>query len=72
MVNGILGNIKMDIANVSSLSTALTQQKTGDAVGTLVLKKALDLQAQSAAQLIQALPQVSNPPNLGNSVDVKV
>lgn len=62
----------MDIASISSLSTALTQGKTGDAVGTLVLKKALDLQAQSVAQLIQALPQVSNPPNLGNSVDVKV
>lgn len=61
----------MDIASVSSLSTALTQEKTGDAVGTLVLKKALDLQAQSVAQLIQALPQVSNPPNLGNNVDVK-
>lgn len=62
----------MDIANVSSLSTALSQAKTGDAVGTLVLKKALDIQAQSAAQLIQALPQAaSNPPNLGNSVDVR-
>jgi hypothetical protein len=62
----------MDIANVSSLSTALSQAKSGDAVGTLVLKKALDIQAQSAAQLIQALPQAaSNPPNLGNSVDVK-
>ncbi|MDD2742456.1 MAG: YjfB family protein [Rhodocyclaceae bacterium] len=62
----------MDIANISSLSTALSQAKSGDAVGTLVLKKALDIQAQSAAQLIQALPQAaSNPPNLGNSVDVK-
>ena len=62
----------MDIANVSSLSTALTQAKSGDAVGTLVLKKALDLQAQTVTQLIQELPQASNPPNLGNSVDVKV
>jgi len=61
----------MDIANVGSLSTALSQAKTGDAVGTLMLKKALDMQAQSAAQLIQAIPQPSNPPNLGNSVDVK-
>lgn len=61
----------MDIANISSLSTALTQTKSGDDVGTLVLKKALDLQAQSVAQLIQGLPQVSNPPNLGNSVDIK-
>jgi len=61
----------MDIANVASLSTALSQAKTGDAVGTLVLKKAIDMQAQSAAQLIQALPQPSNPPNLGNSIDVR-
>lgn len=61
----------MDIANISSLSTALTQTKAGDDVGTLVLKKALDLQAQSVAQLIQTLPQPSNPPNLGNSIDVK-
>jgi hypothetical protein len=38
-----------------------------------VLKKALDLQAQGAAQLVQAAVQsmqtISNPPNLGNQVD---
>ncbi|MBS1141524.1 MAG: hypothetical protein H6R13_2977 [Proteobacteria bacterium] len=62
----------MDIASVSSLSTALSQAKSGDAVGTLMLKKAIDIQEQSALQLLQALPQVaSNPPNLGNSIDVK-
>ena len=62
----------MDIASVSSLTTALSQTKTGDAVGTLVLKKALDIQEQNALQLLQALPQVaSNPPNLGKSIDVK-
>lgn len=61
----------MDIANVASLSTALSQASSGDAVGTLMLRKALDIQAQSAVQLIQAIPQPNNPPNLGNSVDVK-
>ncbi len=61
----------MDIASVSSLSTALTQAKSGDAVGTLVLKKAMDIQEQSVAQLLQSIPRASNPPNLGNSVDVK-
>lgn len=63
----------MDISSVSSLSTALSQEKTGDAVGTLVLKKAMDIQAQSAMQLLQALPPVpsNNPPNLGNSIDIK-
>jgi hypothetical protein len=61
----------MDISTVGSLSSALSQAQTGDAVNTLVLKKALDLQAQAAAQLVEALPEVpNNPPNLGNAVDV--
>ncbi len=63
----------MDVGSIGSLSTALSQARTGDAVAVLVMKKALDVQAQSALQLLQALPAVaSNPPNLGNSVDVRV
>lgn len=62
----------MDISSLGSLSSALAQAQIGDAVGTLVLKKAMDIQAQSAMQLIAALPDVpNNPPNLGNSVDIK-
>ncbi|TXI79427.1 MAG: putative motility protein [Dechloromonas sp.] len=63
----------MDVSSIGSLSTALSQAQTGDAVSTLVLKKAMQIQEQNALQLLQALPQVSNnPPNLGNSVDVRV
>ena len=62
----------MDITALASLSTALSQAQLGDAVGISVLKKAMDIQEQSSLQLLQALPQqCSNPPNLGNSVDVK-
>jgi hypothetical protein len=62
----------MDITGLASLSTALSQAQLGDAVGISVLKKAMDIQEQSSLQLLQALPQqYSNPPNLGNSVDVK-
>lgn len=62
----------MDISSVGSLSTALTQVAANDAVGLQVLKKAIDMQAQSALQLLQGLPQApSNPPNLGNTIDVK-
>ncbi len=62
----------MDVSSIGSASTALSQAQTGDALATLVMKKAIDIQAQSALQLLQALPQVaSNPPNLGNSIDVK-
>jgi len=61
----------MDIASVGNVSAALSQAKTGDALAITVLKKANDIQAQSAMQLIQALPQPAgnNPPNLGNSVN---
>lgn len=63
----------MDIAAVGNMSSALSQARTGDAVAVLVMKKAMDIQAQTALQLLQALPQAaSNPPNLGNSVDVRV
>lgn len=63
----------MDISSVGSLTTALTTIQVGDAAGTLVLRKAIDMQEQSALQLLQGLPQVANnPPNLGNSIDIKV
>ncbi|MFC5302128.1 YjfB family protein [Azospira restricta] len=63
----------MDLAAVASTVSALSAQQAGDAVGTLVLKKALDLQAQNAAQLLAALPQpapYNNPPHLGGKVDL--
>jgi uncharacterized protein (DUF1778 family) len=62
----------MELNGLSSLSTALTQAKTGDSASILMQKKAMDLQAQAAEQLIQALPQpANNPPHLGQKVDVK-
>lgn len=63
---------KMDVSSLGGLSAALSPVQVKDAANTLVFKKALDIQAQNAAQLLEALPQVSsNPPNLGNSVDIK-
>ena len=63
---------KMDVTSIGSLSTALSQAEVADAVGIRVLKKAMDIQEQSALQLLQARPQPpSNPPNLGQNIDVK-
>lgn len=61
----------MDISSMGSASAAVSQASTGDAIAIAVLSKSLDIQAQSALQLIQALPQptTNNPPNLGNSVN---
>ena len=64
----------MDISSVNGiarLASALTQAQTGDAIGIAVLKKSIDLQAQGALQLIQAIPQLAtnSPPNLGSGVN---
>jgi hypothetical protein len=61
----------MDITGIAAASTAMHQAATADAVQMTVLKKSLDLQAQGALQLLQAIPSppAANPPNLGNRVD---
>lgn len=60
----------MNIGSASGVSSALTQGS--DAASISVLKKAMDIEAQSAQQLIEAIPQATNnPPNLGNGVDVR-
>lgn len=62
----------MDTSGIGSLNTAMSAEQTSMAVSTAVLKKAIDIEAQNSMQLLQALPPTySNPPNLGNSVDVK-
>lgn len=65
----------MDVSTIGNLSSALAQGQTGDAVGIQVLKKAMQIESQTALQLIdsatQSAPSTNNPPNLGKNVDVK-
>lgn len=62
----------MGITSVSGQASTLTPTQLSEAVSTAVLRKAIDIQAQGALQLLQALPSVaSNPPNLGNNIDVR-
>ncbi|MBU3696549.1 YjfB family protein [Dechloromonas sp.] len=58
----------MDVSAIASLATEMSQNQTAQAVQIAVLKKAMDIEAQSAMQLLQAVP--SNPPHLGNNVDL--
>jgi hypothetical protein len=61
----------MDVSAIASMATEMSQARTAEALQVAVLKKALDIQAQGALQLIEAASQVipSNPPHLGNAVD---
>lgn len=61
---------------VTSLVSSLGAADAGsDPVALLMLRKTLALQAQSMTQLLQsvpAVPSVSNPPHLGNNIDISV
>lgn len=62
----------MDVNNIANLATAMANQRTGDAIGVTVLKKALEAHASGAMALINALPQPTSsnlPPNLGNRIN---
>jgi hypothetical protein len=58
----------MAVNLVSGASAALNNPANDGTVAIAVLKKAIALQAQSAAQLLQTLPTppANNPPHLGN------
>ena len=60
----------MDVAlanNIVNTATALASAKTSDALNMVVLKKALDLQAVSAATMLDAMQQSMPQPALAAS-----
>jgi hypothetical protein len=62
----------MDVTNIAKLSTSMAETGIRQEVGMTMLKKAMDIEANSAAQLIQALPQPQNlPAHLGNTINTK-
>ncbi len=61
----------MAVNLVNGANAALSTSAGNEAVSMAVLKKAIDLQAQGAAQLLEALPTppANNPPHLGNHLN---
>jgi hypothetical protein len=63
----------MDVTGIAKLATSIAETGTRQDVAIAVLKKAQDIQATTANQLIEALPQVtpsSNlPSHLGNHIN---
>ena len=60
----------MDVALTNSIvntATALASAKTSDALNMVVLKKALDMQAVSAATMLDAMQQPMPQPALATS-----
>ncbi len=63
----------MEINNLTAYATDVSTARMLQSVDIAVQKKAMEIQEQTAAQLIQAIPQQPkpevNPPNLGQNVD---
>lgn len=63
----------MDVSAIASLGTQMSQQQTALEVSTAVTKKAIDAEAQAAANLVDAMPDPgaqSLPANLGTNINV--
>ncbi|HYD97332.1 MAG TPA: YjfB family protein [Noviherbaspirillum sp.] len=63
----------MEVKTIANLATTIATTATNQAVGVAVLKKAMDVQASSAAAMLEALPPatgVNNPPHLGQNIDI--
>jgi len=62
----------MNVTNIPSVPTSIAAVNTQDEVSIAVLRKALDMQANSAATLIEAIPSVGSanlPPHLGQNIN---
>jgi len=62
----------MNVSNLPAIPTSIAAASTDDKVSIAVLRKALDIQASSAATLLDALPTVGSanlPAHLGQNVN---
>jgi len=55
----------MDVTSIASLATDMSNDRLQQAVGITVLKKAIDSQAESSLQLLQALPPLPSMSSTG-------
>lgn len=60
----------MDVSEITDMGTAMSEMKLRQDVGVSVLKKAMQIQSNTAATLIAAVPAPPNlPAHLGRNVN---
>jgi len=62
----------MEVNQIAQLATSLANTATNQAIGIAVMKKAMDVQASSAAAMLEALPPATAPnlpAHLGQNVN---
>ena len=66
-----ISSMSLSPTNIAQLATSMSQEKANDAVGVAELKKAMDVQEQSAMQLVQSIPDASAlPEGVGTRINV--
>lgn len=59
----------MDVSQIASLATDLSNMRTNNEASALVMKKALDNQEAVALGILQALPPLPANPAIGRNVN---
>lgn len=59
----------MDVSSIAHMATSMATAKGADALNVKMLDKALDIQVQTAATLLQAIPQLPANQNVGRNVN---
>ncbi|ACX87136.1 conserved hypothetical protein [Pectobacterium parmentieri WPP163] len=59
----------MDVSQIASLATDLSNLRTSSEASTLVMKKALDSQEAVVLGILQALPPLPANPAIGRNVN---
>ncbi|MBM5570287.1 MULTISPECIES: YjfB family protein [Deefgea] len=56
-----------------SMVNAASSASVNNSAALIMLRKSMDIQAQGALSLLQAIPQPApvNPPNLGQNIDTR-
>jgi hypothetical protein len=63
--------MSMEISGIARLATAMSQERTAQAADVAVLKKAMDMQKETAATMISAItPTDALPSHLGRNLNV--
>ncbi|MGM3160273.1 YjfB family protein [Dickeya undicola] len=59
----------MDVSQIASLSTGLSNMQLSSEIGTTVLKKSLENQKNTVTNLIESIPQLPANPAIGRNIN---
>ncbi|WP_343550563.1 YjfB family protein [Pantoea sp.] len=59
----------MDVSQITSLATAMSQMDLSSQISTIMMKKTLDNKESMAAGILDAIPQLPANPAIGRNIN---